>query len=58
MFQAGERQRLKLATHMGGKGGIYVLDEPTSGLHPADNLMSTKGIAIRFFSRRAGFRAS
>jgi len=32
----GERQRLKLATHMGEKGGVYVLDEPTSGLHLAD----------------------
>ena len=30
------RQRLKLATHMGEPGGIYILDEPTSGLHLAD----------------------
>src|SRR5699024_5657448 len=29
-------QRLKLATRMGDKGGIYVLDEPTTGLHLAD----------------------
>jgi excinuclease UvrABC ATPase subunit len=28
--------RLKLATHLGEKGGIYLLDEPTSGLHLAD----------------------
>ncbi len=32
----GERQRLKLATEMSQKGGIYVLDEPTAGLHLAD----------------------
>ena len=32
----GERQRLKLATHMAEQGGVYVLDEPTSGLHLAD----------------------
>ncbi|MEO9139074.1 MAG: excinuclease ABC subunit UvrA, partial [Jatrophihabitans sp.] len=32
----GERQRLKLATHMGEKGEVFVLDEPTSGLHLAD----------------------
>ncbi len=32
----GERQRLKLATHMSEPGGVYVLDEPTSGLHLAD----------------------
>jgi excinuclease UvrABC ATPase subunit len=32
----GERQRLKLATHMAENGGVYVLDEPTAGLHLAD----------------------
>jgi excinuclease UvrABC ATPase subunit len=35
-LSAGERQRLKLATHMGASGGVYVLDEPTVGLHLAD----------------------
>jgi excinuclease ABC A subunit len=35
-LSSGERQRLKLATHMGEKGGVYVLDEPTAGLHLAD----------------------
>jgi len=35
-LSAGERQRLKLATHIAEKGGVYVLDEPTAGLHLAD----------------------
>jgi excinuclease UvrABC ATPase subunit len=35
-LSGGEQQRLKLATRMAEKGGIYVLDEPTSGLHLAD----------------------
>jgi excinuclease UvrABC ATPase subunit len=35
-LSGGEQQRLKLATHMSDRGGIYVLDEPTTGLHLAD----------------------
>ena len=35
-MSGGERQRLKLATHLGNEGGVYVLDEPTAGLHLAD----------------------
>ena len=35
-LSSGERQRLKLATHLAANGGVYVLDEPTAGLHLAD----------------------
>jgi len=35
-LSGGESQRVKLASKLRKKGGIYVLDEPTSGLHLAD----------------------
>jgi excinuclease UvrABC ATPase subunit len=35
-LSGGKRQPLKLATYMGGDGGVYVLDEPTTGLHLVD----------------------
>ena len=35
-LSGGESQRLKIATELKKKGGIYVMDEPTTGLHMND----------------------
>ena len=35
-LSGGELQRLKLASHLGSEGKIFVMDEPTDGLHSQD----------------------
>ena len=35
-LSGGELQRLKIASHLGEKGRVFVIDEPTDGLHPKD----------------------
>lgn len=35
-LSGGELQRMKLASHLGNRGKIFVLDEPTDGLHIKD----------------------
>ena len=35
-LSGGELQRMKLASHLGEKGKIFVIDEPTDGLHLSD----------------------
>ncbi len=35
-LSGGELQRLKMASHLGEKGKIFVIDEPTDGLHLKD----------------------
>ncbi len=56
-LSGGEQQRLKLATHMSEKGGVYVLDEPTSGLHLAD-VEQLLGLLDRAAGRTRASRSS
>ncbi|MGM3161682.1 ATP-binding cassette domain-containing protein [Dickeya undicola] len=40
-LSGGEQQRLKLGTHLGQRGDVYIFDEPTTGLHPSDVMVLT-----------------
>lgn len=41
-LSGGEQQRLKLASHIGEKGKIFIVDEPSDGLHPKDTALLVK----------------
>lgn len=45
-LSGGECQRIKLASELHKKGGVYVLDEPTTGLHMSD-ITRLKGLIDR-----------
>lgn len=38
-LSGGEQQRLKIASHIGERGKIFIIDEPADGLHPKDTAL-------------------